>query len=58
MSVCVFQNLEKNRVLWTDFSISCREINWFSVSKIVFGFPFPFGFPFQKNFPTPRCDNI
>ena len=34
MSVCVLQNLEKYRVLWTDFSASCREINQFSVSKI------------------------
>ena len=35
MSVCILQNLEKYRVLWTDFSASCREINQFSVSKIV-----------------------
>ena len=34
MSVCILQNLEKYRVLWTDFSASCREINQFSVSKI------------------------
>ena len=34
MSVCVLQNLEKYRVLWTDFLGSCREINRFSVSKI------------------------
>ena len=34
MSVCISQNLEKYRVLWTDFSASCREINRFSVSKI------------------------
>ena len=34
MSVCVSQNLEKYRVLWTDFSASLREIKWFSVSKI------------------------
>ena len=34
MSVCVLQNLEKYRVLWTDFLASCREINRFSVSKI------------------------
>ena len=34
MSVCVLQNLEKFRVLWTDFVASCREINRFSVSKI------------------------
>ena len=34
MSVCVLQNLEKNRVLWTDFFASCREVNRFSVSKI------------------------
>ena len=34
MSVCVLQNLEKYRVLWTDFSASCREINRFLVSKI------------------------
>ena len=34
MSVCILQNLEKYRVLWTDFSASCREINRFSVSKI------------------------
>ena len=34
MSVCVLQNLEKYRVLWTDFLVSCREINRFSVSKI------------------------
>ena len=34
MSVCVLQNLEKDRVLWTNFLASCREINWFSVSKI------------------------
>ena len=34
MSVCILQNHEKYRVLWTDFSASCREINWFSVSKI------------------------
>ena len=33
MSVCIWQNLEKYRVLWTDFSASSREINWFSVSK-------------------------
>ena len=33
MSVCILQNFE-NIVLWTDFSASCREINWFSVSKI------------------------
>ena len=30
----MLQNLEKYRVLWTDFSASCREINQFSVSKI------------------------
>ena len=34
MAVCVLQNFQKYRVLWTDFSASCREINWFSVSKI------------------------
>ena len=34
MTVCVLQNLEKYRVLWTDFSATCREINWLSVSKI------------------------
>ena len=34
MLVCVLQNLEKERVLWTDFLASCREINRFSVSKI------------------------
>ena len=34
MSVCVLQNLEKYRVLWTDFLASCWEINRFSVSKI------------------------
>ena len=34
MSVCVLQNLEKYKVLWTDFLASCREINRFSVSKI------------------------
>ena len=34
MSVCILQNLEKDRVLWTDFLASCREINRFSVSKI------------------------
>ena len=34
MSVCVLQNLEKYRVLWTDFLASCGEINRFSVSKI------------------------
>ena len=34
MSVCVLQNLEKYRVLWTNFSASCREINRFSVLKI------------------------
>ena len=34
MSVCVLQNLEKYRVLWTDFLASCRRINRFSVSKI------------------------
>ena len=34
MSVCVLQNLEKYRVLWTDFLASCRETNRFSVSKI------------------------
>ena len=34
MSVCVLQNLEKDRVLWTDFLASCREIYRFSVSKI------------------------
>ena len=34
MSVCVLQNCEKNRVLWTDFLASCREINRFSVSNI------------------------
>ena len=34
MSVCVLQNLEKYRGLWTDFLASCREINRFSVSKI------------------------
>ena len=34
MSICVLQNLEKDRVLWTDFLASCREINRFSVSKI------------------------
>ena len=32
MSVCVLKNLEKYRVLWTDFLASCREINQFSVS--------------------------
>ena len=34
MSVCLLLNLEKYRVLWTNFSASCREINQFSVSKI------------------------
>ena len=34
MSVYVLQNLEKYRVLWTDFLASCRETNRFSVSKI------------------------
>ena len=34
MSVCVLQDLEKDRVLWTDFLASCRQINRFSVSKI------------------------
>ena len=34
MSVCILQNLEKYRVLWTDFLASCREINRSSVSKI------------------------
>ena len=34
MSVCILPNLGKYRVLWTDFSAFCREINWFSVSKI------------------------
>ena len=34
MSVCVLHNLEKYRVLWTDFLASCREINRFAVSKI------------------------
>ena len=34
MSVCVLQNLEKYRFLWTDFLASCRGINRFSVSKI------------------------
>ena len=34
MTVCVLQNLEKYRVLWTDFSATCRKINRFSVSKI------------------------
>ena len=34
MSICVLQNLEKDRVLWTNFLASCREINRFSVSKI------------------------
>ena len=34
MSVCILQNLEKYRVLWTDFTASYGEINWFSVSKI------------------------
>ena len=34
MSVGVLQNLEKNRVLWTNFFASCREINRFSVSKV------------------------
>ena len=34
MSVCVLQNLEKYKALWTDFLASCREINRFSVSKI------------------------
>ena len=34
MSICVLQNLEKDRVVWTDFLASCREINRFSVSKI------------------------
>ena len=34
MSICVLQNLEKDRVLLSDFSASCREINRFSVSKI------------------------
>ena len=33
MSVCILQNLKKYRVLSTDFSVSCREINRFSVSK-------------------------
>ena len=34
MSVCILQNLEKYRVLWTDFSASRQELNRFSVSKI------------------------
>ena len=34
MSVCVLQNLEKYRVLWTDFSASYREINRFPVSTM------------------------
>ena len=38
MLICMLINLEKYRVLyrvlWTDFLSSCREINWFSVSKI------------------------
>ena len=34
MSVCVLQNLETDRVLWTDFLASCGELNRFSVSKI------------------------
>ena len=34
MSVCVLQNFEKYRVLWTDFSASCGEKNRISVSKI------------------------
>ena len=34
MSVCILQNLEKYRVLWTDFLASCREINRSSVAKI------------------------
>ena len=34
MSVCVLDNLEKYRVLWTDFLASYREISRFSVSKI------------------------
>ena len=34
MPVCILQNLEKYRVLWTNFLASCREINQFSVSKI------------------------
>ena len=34
MSICILQNLEKYRVLWTHFSASGREINWFSDSKI------------------------
>ena len=47
MSVCVLQNLEKYRVLWTDFSASCREINGFSVSKIG---PEPFSSPAAKSY--------
>ena len=34
MSECVLQNLEKYRVLWTDFLASGREKNRSSVSKI------------------------
>ena len=34
MAVCVLQNLEKYRVLWTDFLASFWEINRFSVFKI------------------------
>ena len=34
MSVCILEKLDKYRVLWTDISASCREINRFSVSKI------------------------
>ena len=34
MSVCILQNPEKYRVLWTDFSASCRDVNRFAVSKI------------------------
>ena len=34
MSVRILQNIEKLRVLWTDFSASCPEIKRFSVSKI------------------------
>ena len=34
MSVCILQNLEKYRVLWSDFLAACQEINQISVSKI------------------------
>ena len=34
MSVYILQNIEKYRVLGTDFSSSCRQKNQFSVSKI------------------------